>query len=107
MINDDMLPTSRQAPEQLNLKVDDADPTYLTTNHQKNVHKLITPPFTVNTKLITILVLRALALCVPPSPDKVIKLSFSTSPKTLSLRFGSALVHREAELSASISSFKH
>ena len=88
-------------------------PTYLTTNHQKNVHKLLTPLFTVNTKLITIfpkwrrLVLRALALCVPPSPDKVIKLSFSTSPKTLSLRFGSALVRREAELSASISSFKH
>ena len=47
-------------------------PTYLTTNHQKTVHELIMPSFTVNTKLITIfpkwgcLVLRALALCVPP-----------------------------------------
>ena len=83
-------------------------PTYLTTNHPKNIHELITPSFTVNTKLITVfpkwgrLVLRALALCVPPSLEEVIKLSFSISPKTLSLRFGSALVRREAELSASI-----
>ena len=38
---------------------------------------------------------------VSPFAGKAIKLSFSTSPKTLSLRFDSALVYREAELSAS------
>ena len=35
-------------------------------------------------------------------PGKVRKLFFSTLPKTLSPRFNSALVHREAELSASL-----
>ena len=39
-------------------------------------------------------------LC-PPLLGKAIKLFFSTSPKTLSLRFDSALVYREAELLAS------
>ena len=41
---------------------------------------------------------------MPPLPGKVIKLSFSTSPKTpktLSPRFSSALVSREAEILAS------
>ena len=38
----------------------------------------------------------------PPLPGKVIKLSFSTSPKTLSQGFTSTPVYREAELSASI-----
>ena len=38
---------------------------------------------------------------VSPFAGKAIELSFSTSPKTLSLRFDSALVYREAELSAS------
>ena len=38
---------------------------------------------------------------VSPLAGKAIKLSFSTSPKTLSLRFDSALVYGEAELSAS------
>ena len=37
----------------------------------------------------------------PPLPGKAIMLSFSTSPQTLSLRFDSGLVHREAALSAS------
>ena len=36
-----------------------------------------------------------------PFAGKAIKLSFSTSPKTLSLRFDSALVYGEAELSVS------
>ena len=35
---------------------------------------------------------------VSPFAGKAIELSFSTSPKTLSLRFHSALVYREAEL---------
>ena len=39
-------------------------------------------------------------LC-PPLPGKAIKLSFSTSPRTLSLRFDLALLYREAEFSAS------
>ena len=41
---------------------------------------------------------------VSPLPGKVIKLSFSTSPKILSRRFDPAPAHREAELSASIAS---
>lgn len=36
-----------------------------------------------------------------PFAGKAINLSFSTSPKALSLRFDSVLVYREAELSAS------
>lgn len=35
-----------------------------------------------------------------PLPSKAIKLSFFHSPKTLSLRFDSAPMYREAELSA-------
>ena len=35
-----------------------------------------------------------------PSPDEVIKLSFSASPKTLSPKFSSAPAYRETELSA-------
>ena len=35
----------------------------------------------------------------PHLPGKAIKLSFSTSPKTQSLRFDLALVYREAKLS--------
>ena len=35
-------------------------------------------------------------------PGKVTKLFFSTSPQTLSLRFDSGLVYREAKLSASL-----
>ena len=38
----------------------------------------------------------------PPLLGKAIKLSFSTSPKTLSLRFGLAPAYSEAELSASV-----
>ena len=37
-----------------------------------------------------------------PLPGKAIELSFSTSPKTLSLRFDSAPMYREAELWASL-----
>ena len=47
------------------------------------------------------MVLRALACCSPPLPGKAIKLSFSTSPKTLSPSFDLPPMYREAELSAS------
>ena len=40
-------------------------------------------------------------LC-PPLPSRAVKLSFSTSPKTLSLKFVLAPVNREAELLASV-----
>ena len=39
-------------------------------------------------------VLRGMSPLCPPLPGKAIKLSFSTSPKTLSLRFNSAPVQR-------------
>ena len=38
----------------------------------------------------------------PPLLGKAVKLSLSTSPKTLSLRYGLAPVYSEAELSASV-----
>ena len=46
----------------------------------------------------------ARAHSAPPFPGKVIKLSFSMSPKILSLKFHLALVYREAEL---LSLFNH
>ena len=58
-------------------------------------------------KLVTIfprlgyLVLGVISMLCPPLPDQAIKLSFSTSSKTLSPRFDSATVYREAELEAS------
>ena len=45
--------------------------------------------------------LEGISLLCPPLPGKAVKLSFSTSPKTLSLRFDLASVHREVELSPS------
>ena len=42
----------------------------------------------------------------PPVPGKVIRLSFPTSPKILSLRFDLVQVYREAELSASTGTVK-
>ena len=42
----------------------------------------------------------------PPFLGKAIKLSFSTSPKTLSLRFDLAPVYREAELTESNAEFE-
>ena len=45
-------------------------------------------------------------LCCP-LPGKAIKRSFSTLPKTLSLRFYLALVYKEAELSASSLALGH
>jgi len=38
----------------------------------------------------------------PPLPEKAVKLFFSTSPKTLSLRFDSTPLYREAKLPASL-----
>ena len=66
-------------------------------------------PWTITIKLLSILsklehiVFRGSSPLFPPLLGKVIKLSFSTSPKTLSPRFSSAPVYRKAELSASCS----
>ena len=63
-----MLPTGMQTPNQLNLKVDDAD--YYLPYH----HELITPSFTI--RLVTVslelrlLVSRAWVCCVPLSLAK-------------------------------------
>ena len=81
-------------------------PTYLTTNPSKNVFELILPSLNHHQKTHYPLQVRACSfwgrspLC-PPLPGKVIKLSFSTSPKTLSPRFASPPVYREVEFSAS------
>ena len=83
-------------------------PTYLTTNqlvtspptNQKNVHQLITPswnhycktphyPLKVRTHSF-----EGISLLCPPLPGKAVKLFFSTSPKTLSLRFNAVLGYR-------------
>ena len=108
MINDDMLPTACGPQTSWNLKVDDAD-AYLPP-HQP-IRRMSTswsrPRWTITIKLLTILsklrhiVFRGKRPPCPPLPGKVRKLSFSTAPKTLSPRFDSALVYREAELSAS------
>ena len=82
-------------------------PTYLITNPSEECPKLITFPLNNYYKTSHYLPqvgtrsFEGICWLWPPLPDKVIKLSFATSPKTLSLRFGSAPVHREAELLAS------
>ena len=48
------------------------------------------------------IVFRGRNLVYLPLPGKAIKLSFSSSPQTLSPTFDSAPVYREAELSASV-----
>ena len=75
-------------------------PTHLTPNRQENVHELITPR-SLNTKTshrplqgATHSFEGTSPLC-PPLPGKAIKLFFSTSPKTLSLRFDLAPAHRD------------
>ena len=96
-----------ETPDRLDLKVDDAD-SY-SPHHQpirKNVHELITPSLDNGYKTSHCLSqvgthgFECISPLWPPSPDKVIKLSFSTSPKTLPLRFDLAPVYREVELSA-------
>ena len=92
-----------------NLKVDDAD-SYLP--HHQPIRRMSMsgshPLWTITIKLLTILskwghiVFWGRRSLCHPLPGKVIKLSFSTSPQTLFPRFDSALVYREAELSASI-----
>ena len=105
-VNGDMLPMSMYTPDQLDLKLDDAD-SYLShhqpirrmsradhvplNNHYKTSHYLSQ----VGTHSF-----EGTSWLWPPLPDKVIKLSFSTSPQTLCLRFDSAPVYREAELLA-------
>ncbi|CAI9179392.1 unnamed protein product [Rangifer tarandus platyrhynchus] len=74
--------------------------------HQKNVSELT--PSLSNYYKISHRFLQAgtqsfesVSLLWPPLPSKVIKLSFSTSLKTLSQRFNLTLACREAEFSAS------
>ena len=117
MTKDGMLLTSMQTPEQLDLKVEwcglllTSPPT-----HQKNVHKLITlfeqllENFSKKKKKKTSHCLpqvgthgfEGMSLLCPPLPGEAIQLFFSTSPKTLSLRFDLALVYRETELLVSV-----
>ena len=105
MINDDMLPTSMWTPDSWTW-VDDAD-SYLSHQpaHQKNVHELIIPLFYYKTchylPRVGTLGREGISPLCPPLPGKAVKLSFSTSPKTLSLRFDLAPVYREVELSPS------
>ena len=86
-IHDGMLPTSTEIPDQLDLKVDEAD-SHLT--HHKPIRRMSRsksyPLGTITIKLLTVfrklghMVLRVLACCGPPCLAKI-KLSFSTSPK--------------------------
>ena len=75
-------------------------PTYLTTNSSEECppadHTLWT--ITIKSPSGDTIVWRALARCVPPLPGKVIKLSFSTLRKILSLKFDSVPVYRAGEL---------
>ena len=93
-----------------NLKVDVAD-SYLP--HHQPIRRMSMswscPLGTITIKLLSILsklgyiVFRGRSPRVsPPLPGKVIKLSFSTTPRTLSPRFDSAPVYRETELLASL-----
>ena len=74
-------------------------PTYLTTNPQKTVHVRI--DYYKTYYLLQVGTFEGISLLWPPLPGKAMKLSFSTSPKSLSPRFSLALVYREAELSTS------
>ena len=80
-------------------------PTYLTTNPSEECpetdHALVyynTSPYVSKVGTDGF---EGISPVCPPLPGKAIKLSFSTSPRTLSLRFDLALLYREAELSAS------
>ena len=96
--------------EYLDVKVVDACSSLAVTNpsiiiHQ-NVEELITPSWTINIKLLSIFLklgthgFERLSLL---SLGKAIKLPFSTSPVTLSLRFDLAPAYREAKLLVSLS----
>ena len=75
-------------------------PTYLTTSQSENVHELITPSLNhyYKTSHYRLQVgthsFEGISPLWPPLPGKAIKLFFSTSPKTLSLRFNSVSGYR-------------
>ena len=93
-VKDGVLPTSTETPDRLEpegwwCRLPLTSPP----THQKNVHKRITPslnhyyktphyPLQVGTHSF-----EGISLLWPPLPGKAIKLFFSASPKTLSLRF--------------------
>ena len=87
-------------PGQLDLKFDDAD-FYLP--HHQHIRRISTSwshslwTITIKSPSGDTIVWRALACCGPPLPGKVIKLSFSTLPKILSLKFDSVPVYRVGE----------
>ena len=91
-------------PNQVDLKVDNADSCW---PHHQPIRRVSRGwshlLWTISIKLVTIFPkwghLKGMSPLCHPLPVNAIKLSFSTSPKTLSLRFDSARVHREAELS--------
>ena len=105
MINDGMLLTSMQTPEQMDLKVEWCGilPTSPPT-HRKNVHELITPfeQLLENFCLPQVGTHGFEGLLCPLLPGEAIQLLFSILPKTLSLRFDLALVYRETELLVSV-----
>ena len=71
-------------------------PAYLTTSiHQKNVHELITPSLSLSSQVETQR-FREHEPSVSPLPGKAMTLSFSTSPKGLSLRLASVPLGGEA-----------
>ena len=81
-------------------------PTYLTTNPSEECPQADYSLFYYKTchhlPQVKTHGFEGIRLLSPLLPGKAIKLLFSTSPQTLSLRFDLVLVYREAELSASI-----
>lgn len=108
VINDGMLPTSNADPRPVGPEGWPYGLLLISLpTHQKNIHELVTPY--VNNYYKTChclsqdgtLGFEGISLLCSPLRSKAIKLLFSSSPKTMSPRFDSALVYRVAELSAS------
>jgi len=80
--------------------------TYFTTNPSEECpgadHALFYHKTCHNLHSLRTLGFEGISPLCPPLPSRAVKLSFSTSPKTLSLKFVLAPVNREAELLASV-----
>ena len=99
-----MQPTSMKTPDQLDLKVYEVD-SHLPHPSEEMSTELITPSLSNYYKTFDYLSqfgthsFEGISPLWPALPSKAIKLSFSTSTKTLlSPRFILALMYREAEL---------
>ena len=99
-INNGMLPTSTQTPDQLDLNIDD---TYSCSPHHQSVRRLsMSWSLSLNHCYKTshyLLQVRThnfedIGSLWPSLPGKIIKLFFSTSTKNFSPKFDSALVQR-------------